>query len=181
MYLVAGLGNPGERYDGTRHNIGFVLVEAIATKGGVAPQWKLKGDAAFVKGSFAGQDVILVKPLSFMNRSGEPIAELLSYFKVPVGQLIVLHDEIDLPFGTIRVKKGGGEAGHNGLKSITAVTGTQDYWRVRFGVGRPPHPSFEVADWVLGRFLEEERVMTPGLVERALLMTEEVLLKNPPS
>ena len=147
MYLIVGLGNPGEKYAHTRHNAGFDVVDAIAEEIGVR-YWKTECGALTGKGSFRGIDVVLAKPQSFMNTSGGPVKQLMSAHKIDPEHLIVIHDELDIDPGTVRVKFGGGHAGHNGLRSICDKTGTRDWFRMRIGVGRPPG-RMDVADYVL--------------------------------
>ncbi len=165
--FFVGLGNPGSEYEHTRHNIGFLLVDRLADEfsvGGGA--WKDKYSASFMDVSIGGERVTLVKPQSYMNRSGEPLQQLMEFFKVPSDEIVVIHDEVDLPYGTVRLKLGGGEGGHNGLKSISSRLGTKQYLRLRLGVGRPPvrqdessgrkYTEQELSSWVLGRFSDEE-------------------------
>lgn len=147
MYLIVGLGNPGEEYAHTRHNAGFDAVDAIAEEIGVR-YWKSEGGALTGKGSWRGIDVVLAKPQSYMNTSGGPVKQLMSAYGVDAAHLVVIHDELDIDPGTIRVKFGGGHAGHNGLRSICDKLGTRDWFRVRCGIGRPPG-RMGVADYVL--------------------------------
>lgn len=147
MFLIAGLGNPGEEYAHTRHNAGFDTVDALAAELGVR-YWKSEGGALTGKATWRGRDVVLAKPQSYMNTSGGPVKQLLSTYKVSPDHLIVVHDELDIDPGTIRVKFGGGHAGHNGLRSICDKLGTRDWFRVRVGIGRPPG-RMPVADYVL--------------------------------
>jgi PTH1 family peptidyl-tRNA hydrolase len=152
--LVVGLGNPGPRYEGNRHNVGFLVADELADRMG----GKFKGRrsvADILEGRLAGKRVALVKPRTFMNLSGGPVAGALKFFKVPLEQLVVVHDELDLPYGTVRLKLGGGENGHNGLRSITKSLGSRDYHRVRFGIGRPPG-RMDPADFVLRDFTATE-------------------------
>ncbi|OLR89981.1 aminoacyl-tRNA hydrolase [Actinokineospora bangkokensis] len=153
--LVVGLGNPGPRYAGNRHNIGFLVADELAAR--VGGKFKAhKSGAEVLEGRLAGQRVVLVKPRSFMNTSGGPVAGAVRFFKVPLDHLAVVHDELDLPFGAIRLKLGGGENGHNGLRSITKSLGSREYHRVRFGIGRPPGRQ-DPADFVLRDFGPVER------------------------
>jgi peptidyl-tRNA hydrolase, PTH1 family len=147
MYLIVGLGNPGEEYADTRHNAGFRAVDAIADKVG-ARYWKTEGGALTAKGAWHDHDVVLAKPQSFMNTSGGPVKQLCGMYGVAPDHLIVIHDELDIPAGTVRVKFGGGHAGHNGLRSICDKLQTRDWFRVRCGIGRPPG-RMPVADFVL--------------------------------
>ena len=193
---IVGLGNPGARYNSSRHNIGFAVVDALRAAS-IAPNGAgadvdcravarpaIAGDlessgwlakAGYSEGSLKIGDWVghLIKPQTFMNRSGEPLAAFLSFRKIPLSQIVVVHDEIDLPFGAVRVKVDGGEGGHNGLRSISATCGGRNYVRVRVGVGKPPvgspllaHPD-GIATWVLGRFSQEEQPFAEELVAKA--------------
>lgn len=155
LTLVVGLGNPGPRYAGNRHNIGFLVADELASRMG--GKFKShRGGADVIEGRLASSRVILAKPRSFMNTSGGPVVATARFFTVRQDKLIVIHDELDLPFGTIRLKLGGGEGGHNGLRSISKSLGTRDYHRVRFGIGRPPG-RMDPADFVLRDFSTVER------------------------
>lgn len=154
--LVVGLGNPGPEYAETRHNVGFRVVELLAARAGGGRFSKHKSNADVLEGRLAGRKVVLAKPRTYMNVSGGPVAGLLRYFSVPAAELVVVHDDLDLGFGVIRLKQGGGEGGHNGLRSISSSVGTRDYLRVRFGIGRPPGRQ-DPADFVLKRFSAVER------------------------
>ena len=147
MFLIAGLGNPGEEYEHTRHNAGFDTVDKIASEIGVR-YWKNECGALTGKGAYHDIDVVLAKPQSYMNTSGGPVKQLMNAYGVSPDHLVVIHDELDIDPGTIRVKFGGGHAGHNGLRSICDKLGTRDWFRVRCGIGRPPG-RMPVADYVL--------------------------------
>jgi PTH1 family peptidyl-tRNA hydrolase len=172
--LVVGLGNPGPKYADTRHNVGFMVVERLAARGGA--RFKAhRGNAADVaEARIAGTRVVLVKPRSYMNLSGGPVASVVRYYRVPVDRLVVVHDDIDLAFGAIRVKRGGGEGGHNGLRSISQSLNTKDYLRVRFGIGRPPGRQ-DPADFVLRRFSAAERAEVDLAVELCADAVEALL------
>ena len=164
-WLVAGLGNPGPGYAGNRHNAGFMVADLLAAR--MAVRFRAgKYQAAAADGWLAGRPVTLAKPMTFMNESGGPVAGLASYYRLPLSQLVVIHDELDLPFGTIRLKLGGGDNGHNGLRSLTTSLGSRDYYRVRFGIGRPPG-RMDPAVFVLRDFSAAERKELPLLVDRA--------------
>lgn len=164
-FLVVGLGNPGPAYVGNRHNIGAMTVDALAGRlGGRFRSHKAGADIC--DGTLAGDSVVLAKPRSFMNLSGGPTAGLARFFKIEPDQLIVLHDELDITAGQVRVKQGGGEGGHNGLRSISAALGSKDYLRVRVGIGRPPG-RMDAADFVLRDFSSAERKELPLLLELA--------------
>lgn len=172
-WLVAGLGNPGPGYADNRHNAGFMVADLLAIRMGVRFRAG-KYQAAVADGRLAGQPVTLAKPMTFMNASGGPVAGLASYYRLPPGQLVVIHDELDLPFGAIRLKLGGGDNGHNGLRSLTSSLGSRDYYRVRFGIGRPPG-RMDPAMFVLRDFSAAERKELPLLVERAADAVEALL------
>lgn len=178
--LIVGLGNPGPTYAGTRHNVGAMIVDVLASRLNVPlKSHKAGADVATARLSIGGPAVILAKPRSYMNVSGGPTAALTRFYSVIPDQLIVAHDELDLPFGTIRVKQGGGEGGHNGLKSISSAIGTKDYLRLRFGIGRPPG-RMNPADYVLRSFASAERSELGVLLELAadaaeLLITEGLI------
>jgi peptidyl-tRNA hydrolase, PTH1 family len=150
MYLILGLGNPGKRYQYTRHNIGFMVLEKIAARWEVDLKQK-SFDALWNRGKIAGINVLLAMPQTYMNLSGNAASKLLAYFKVDISNLIVIHDDLDLPFGKLRLKTGGGDAGHKGLKSITTCLGSADFMRVRIGIGKPSD-WIPVEDYVLQRF-----------------------------
>jgi PTH1 family peptidyl-tRNA hydrolase len=153
--LLAGLGNPGLQYAGNRHNVGFMVLDELAAR--VGGKFKAhKSGAEVLEGRLAGQRVILAKPRSFMNLSGGPVAGAARFYKVPATGVVVVHDELDLPFGALKLKLGGGDNGHNGLRSISKSLGTKDYYRVRFGIGRPPGRQ-DPADYVLKDFSTVER------------------------
>ena len=161
-YLVVGLGNPGAQYAATRHNIGQLVVELLAARFGV-PFKKLRGVNAVVAEARLGAPsatggalrIVLAIPGTYMNQTGGPVSALARYFSVPPAQVVAIHDDVDLPFDSVRLKLGGGEGGHNGLRDITKALGTKDYLRVRMGVGRPPG-SQQTADFVLSRFTGKE-------------------------
>ena len=170
--LVVGLGNPGPRYAGTRHNAGFLVVDLLAERmGGRFPR---RGLCDVMEGRLAGAPVVLAKPRAYMNESGGPIVAVSRFYKVPVDRLTVVHDDLDLPFGTLRVKRGGGDGGHNGLRSATAALGSREYARVRFGIGRPPGRQ-DPADYVLRDFSAAERKDLGYLVDRAADAVEALL------
>jgi PTH1 family peptidyl-tRNA hydrolase len=175
-WLIAGLGNPGPEYAGNRHNAGFMVADLLAERTGA----RFKRDrsrAAVAAGRLAGFPVTLAKPLSFMNLSGRPVAALRSFYKIPPERIVVIHDELDLPFGTLRLKQGGGDNGHNGLRSVTAALGTRDYFRVRVGIGRPPG-RMDAADYVLHDFSAAERKLLPEVLERSADAAEALLRRG---
>jgi PTH1 family peptidyl-tRNA hydrolase len=164
-WLVVGLGNPGSTYAGTRHNAGYLVLDLLAERtGGRLRSHKSRTDTARVW--LAGAAVVLGRSRSYMNTSGPPVAALRAFFKVDTSRMIVVHDELDIPFGAVRAKRGGGDNGHNGLRSLTAALGTREYLRVRFGIGRPPG-RMDPADFVLRDFTPAERRELPLFVDRA--------------
>jgi PTH1 family peptidyl-tRNA hydrolase len=167
MLLVVGLGNPGREYASHRHNVGFMAVDALAERVR-AEGFRDKFSGRYARAEIAGQEAILLEPQTFMNRSGDCVQPLMAFFKIAPSELIVLHDELDIPFGEVRLKMGGGHAGHNGLRSIMERAGGGDFGRVRLGIGRPP-PEFrgEVADFVLSSFDGAERPALPDLIKKA--------------
>ncbi|MBR57145.1 MAG: aminoacyl-tRNA hydrolase [Myxococcales bacterium] len=152
--LIVGLGNPGPEYAETRHNIGFMVLDELADR--IGAQWSQGRRFAHTRGRFSGRVVTLLKPFTFMNRSGEVVADRARFFQLDVDDVLVVHDDLDLPFGSIRVKKGGGLAGHNGLKSIAERMGSRDFGRIRVGIGRPEH-SGQVRSFVLEAFAPTEK------------------------
>jgi len=172
-WLIAGLGNPGPDYAGNRHNAGFMVADVLAGRMGARFR-AAKFQAAAADGKLAGLAVTLAKPLTFMNLSGGPVAGLCRYWKVPPDRLVVIHDELDIPFGALRLKLGGGDNGHNGLRSVSSSMGTRDYYRVRFGIGRPPG-RMDPAAYVLRDFAAAERKELPLLLERAADAVEALL------
>lgn len=163
--MIAGLGNPGNTYSQTRHNIGFLVLEAIAASASLDFN-KNRYDALHTRGKIAGKDVFLVKPQSYMNRSGFPIQKLSSYFKIQAPDLIVVHDEMDLEFGKLKIVKSRGHGGHNGVRSIINELGRKDFIRVRVGVGHPGQGR-NVTGHVLGGFTPDENAGLDDLVQRA--------------
>ena len=175
-WLIAGLGNPGSEYEGNRHNCGFMVADVLADRIGA----RFKRDrsrARVAAGRLAGYPVTLAKPQTFMNASGRPVAALRTFYKIPVEHIVVIHDELDIPFGTIRIKQGGGDNGHNGLRSVTAALGTRDYLRVRVGIGRPPG-RMDPADYVLHDFSAAERKALPEVLERSADAVEVLLQRG---
>jgi peptidyl-tRNA hydrolase, PTH1 family len=162
MRLLVGLGNPGTRYAGNRHNIGFMAVEAIARRHGFSP-WRRRFQGVATEGTLAGEKVLLLLPGTFMNESGLAVAEAAHFYKIGMDDIVVFHDEIDLPPAKVRVKTGGGIAGHNGLRSISSHVGN-DYRRVRIGVGHPGVKEL-VHNYVLGDFAKAERPWVEALCD----------------
>ncbi|MFC3960519.1 MULTISPECIES: aminoacyl-tRNA hydrolase [Nocardia] len=172
--LVAGLGNPGPEYERTRHNVGFLVADVLAERVGGRFAVHKKSGADLLQARLDGRQVLVAKPRSFMNVSGRPVAALARFFSVPPTEVVVVHDELDLPFGAIRIKRGGGEGGHNGLRSVSSALTTKEYLRVRIGIGRPPGRQ-DPADFVLKPFAAPERKEVPVIVEQAADAVELLL------
>ncbi len=178
-FLVVGLGNPGPSYAGNRHNVGAMVLDELAARAGVklSPGKGKRARTLIGEGRLAGRRVVLARPTSYMNESGGPVRGLLDYHSIPPTDLVVLHDELDIPFASVRLKRGGGEGGHNGLRSISRSTGTKDYLRVRVGIGRPPGRQ-DPADFVLKDFSATERKELDLLVTEAADAAEELLAQG---
>jgi peptidyl-tRNA hydrolase, PTH1 family len=175
-HLIVGLGNPGPRYAGTRHNIGFEVVGLLAQRMG--GKFKAhKGRCDVVEGRLGDASVVLAKPKAYMNISGGPVVSIARFYKVPVERITVVHDELDLPFGSLRLKRGGGDGGHNGLRSISAALGNREHARVRFGIGRPPGQQ-DPADFVLRDFASAQRKELPFLIDRAADAVEVLIAQG---
>lgn len=183
-WLVVGLGNPGARYAATRHNVGQVVLDLLAERAGArfarhgrAQAVVAEGRLGTQAGGAPGPRVVLAKPTTYMNVSGGPVSGLANYFGIAPDHVLVVHDEVDIPFDTIKLKAGGGEGGHNGLRDITKALGSKDYVRVRVGVGRPPG-RVDTADHVLKEFSATERKTLPILVDDAADAVEMVLTEG---
>lgn len=174
--VVVGLGNPGPDYAGNRHNVGAMVVAGIATQASAGLKRGRAKLARVVSGSarLAGQRVVLATLTTYMNESGQAVRPLLAYFKVDPTSLIVIHDELDLPFGVVRIKQGGGDNGHNGLRSVTQAVGSRDYVRIRIGIGRPIGRQ-PPADFVLRDFSAAERVQLPGILDEGAAAVELIV------
>lgn len=177
MFIIAGLGNPKKEYDNTRHNIGFAVIDALADKYNISVK-SIRSRALTGRGMIAGQKVILVKPLTFMNASGESIAPLADYYKADAEkELVVISDDISLPPGQIRIRKKGSAGGHNGLKSIIQHLGSENFQRIRVGVGEKPG-GYDLADYVLGHFSKEERPLMEEGILKTVQAVEMILQKD---
>ena len=175
-WLVAGLGNPGQQYAANRHNAGFMVADVLAAR--IGARFKRHRSRAHVaEGRLGGVPVTLAKPQCFMNLSGGPVAALSVFYKIPPERIVAVHDELDIPFGVIRLKLGGGDNGHNGLRSVTAALGTRDYYRARLGIGRPPG-RMDAADYVLHDFSSTERSEVPLLISDAADAVERLVAQG---
>ena len=169
--LVVGLGNPGPQYAKTRHNVGFMVADLLAGRIGAAFKVHKRSGAEVLTGRLAHRPVVLAKPRTFMNESGRQVGPLAKFYSVSPADVVVIHDDLDLDFGLIRLKTGGGEGGHNGLRSVANALGTKDFQRVRIGIGRPPGRK-DPAAFVLEPFTAAERADVPALCEQAADATE---------
>mgnify|MGYP000097270769 CR=1 FL=1 len=178
-WLVVGLGNPGREYARNRHNVGFMVADLLAGRLGVRLSRHRRAAAESGEGrlGLGGPKLVLAKPLTYMNLSGGPVAALAKFYKVPVEQIVTVHDELDIDYGRLRVKQGGGEGGHNGLRSMSRSLGSKEYLRVRFGIGRPPGRQ-DPADYVLSDFSTTERKELDFLVDRAADLVEAVVVRG---
>ena len=171
--LVVGLGNPGPKYESTRHNIGFMALDRLAARSLLRVETaKFKG--AFATGTLSGQDVAYLKPQTFMNLSGDSVQRAASFFDVAAESIIVVHDELDLPCGTVRLKQGGGHGGHNGLRDLIQKLGSREFVRVRMGIDRPPGRG-DVTGWVLGPFAKREEPLRDEMIEVACDAVEAIV------
>ena len=173
MHIVVGLGNPGTRYDRTRHNIGFDVLAGLADRNDVTLKDK-RFKALSGKGQVAGESAVLVMPQTFMNLSGDSVGPMAGFYKVTRELVVVIHDDLDLPFGVVKVKAGGGHGGHNGLRDLTKKLGGADFSRVRVGIGRPTSPQ-DPKSWVLARWTPEETKTLEVVRDRAADCVEAVL------
>ena len=162
MWLIVGLGNPGDKYKNNRHNIGFMAVDSIADDKQASFKSKFQGEIAEIR--VGGDKVILLKPQTYMNESGRSVGAAAKFYKIPPKNIIVLHDELDIKAGEIRMKCGGGNAGHNGLKSMQAHLGTADFWRIRMGIGRPENKN-QVSNYVLSDFAKAESQIVEDMID----------------
>jgi PTH1 family peptidyl-tRNA hydrolase len=178
-FLIVGLGNPGPGYAGNRHNVGAMVLDELAVRAGIrlSPGKGARARAVAGEGRLAGRRVVLARPLTYMNESGGPVRGLLDYHHLPAEDLVVIHDELDIPFSAVRLKRGGGEGGHNGLRSVSRSTGTKDYLRVRVGIGRPPGRQ-EAASFVLKDFSAVERKELDLLIAEAADALEALLARG---
>ncbi|MEN8170578.1 MAG: aminoacyl-tRNA hydrolase [Pseudomonadota bacterium] len=167
IQLIVGLGNPGQQYERTRHNAGFWFVDAIARTYGINLKSENKFHGEVGKGRIDGEEVWLLKPMTFMNKSGQGIAALARFYKIDTESILIAHDELDLDPGTVRLKKGGGHGGHNGLRDTVAQLGTKEFQRLRLGIGHPGHAS-QVSGYVLGKAPAIDQALTEGAVDKAL-------------
>jgi PTH1 family peptidyl-tRNA hydrolase len=176
LRLVVGLGNPGARYAATRHNIGFRVVDRLSAEFAIDLSHEKFG-AVFGRGRIEGHDIILAEPVTFMNRSGPPVRSLADFFRISVQEMLVIHDDIDLEYGRLKIKEKGGHGGHNGLRSVISAFGGGDFTRLRVGIGRSGAGA-QVADFVLDQFTREEAAELPGIIQRSRDAVVTILCKG---
>jgi len=175
MKLIVGLGNPTKEYENTRHNVGFMVMDRLADVLNVSISTsKFKGE--YTKFKYHGEDVVLLKPMTYMNNSGESVSQIMKYFKIDVEDLLVIYDDMDMPVGKLRLRQSGSAGGHNGVKSIIAHVGTQSFKRIRIGIDK--HPRIKVVDYVLGHFNKDERPLIDEGIENAIKAIELYLDKD---
>ncbi|MDR2338249.1 MAG: aminoacyl-tRNA hydrolase [Deltaproteobacteria bacterium] len=167
MFAIIGLGNPGQKYQNTRHNVGFAVVDMFCANSGLLDKFQEKFGCLYLKVNIVGQTGILVKPQKFMNLSGQAVQPLLNFFKVQAAEVIVVHDDLDLALGQLRVRKGGSSGGHKGVQDLINILGSNDFCRVRVGVGKPDKQEMDTVSWVLSSFQVEEQVKIREAIEKA--------------
>ncbi|MBQ2677250.1 MAG: aminoacyl-tRNA hydrolase [Clostridia bacterium] len=165
-FLIVGLGNPGDKYDLTRHNIGFMTIDYMADKLGVKLN-KLKFKALYNTVDVNGKKLLLAKPQTFMNNSGESVRDIASFYKIPPEKTLIIFDDISLEPGLMRIRRKGSDGGHNGIKNIIYLTGVDTYPRIKMGVGAKPHPDYDLADWVLSKFKKDDITKVEDAVKKA--------------
>ena len=173
-WLLVCLGNPGDKYENTRHNVGYMVADQVADRANV-PIQKLKYKALTNTVTIGGQKVLIMKPITYMNLSGEAVRQAVDFFKVPADHVLVVSDDTALAVGRLRIRKGGSAGGHNGLKNIILHLGTDQFPRLRLGVGEKPHPDYDMADWVLGKFQGEDKKAMDAAVKKAADAIECIL------
>ena len=176
MWLLVGLGNPGNKHEGNRHNIGFMTADALADDNNF-PAYKSKFNGEYTEGRFANEKIMILKPMTYMNESGQSVGKVAKFYKIPPEKIIVFYDELDLPPGKVKVKQGGGTGGHNGIKSIDAHLGNKNYWRVRMGIGHPGDKN-RVSGYVLSDFSKEEQKWLPDFIDTVVRFSDNLVQGN---
>lgn len=176
-YLVAGLGNPGREYENTRHNAGFVAADMLSDKFNISVS-KSKFDALYGDGTIAGARVLVVKPQTYMNLSGTAVQKLSAFYKIPVDKIIIMHDDVSLDVGKIRIRRKGSAGGQKGLANIIQMLGTEEIPRIKIGVGAKPHPDYDMKDWVLGKIPPEQENDFKAACLNAVKAVEEIIARG---
>lgn len=176
-YLIVGLGNPGREYENTRHNAGFVAADIVSDKFNIGFS-KNKFDAIFGDGTIAGERVLLVKPQTFMNLSGQAVQKLSAFYKIPTNKIIIMHDDVSLDVGKIRIRRKGSAGGQKGLANIIQMMGSEEIPRIKIGVGAKPHPDYDMKDWVLGKIPAEQQTDFKTACENAAKAVEEIIARG---
>ncbi len=172
--LIVGLGNPGQKYEKTRHNVGFLFIDTLAENQNLTLKDNNKFYGLAAKGSLFGHSVWLLKPQTYMNLSGKSVASILNFYKIKIDETLVVYDELDLPAGTAKLKKGGGHGGHNGLRDIIAATGSKEFYRLRLGIGHPGDKS-KVVSWVLNRASTEDEISIVHCLDKSIAILPDLL------
>lgn len=170
-YIICGLGNPGTQYEGTRHNIGFMTIDTLCSKYKLDCK-KLKFKSLICDAMISGKRCLIMKPTTFMNNSGEAVTEAMSFYKIPPERTIIVFDDISLEPGKLRIRRKGSDGGHNGIKSIILLSGSDMFPRIKMGVGAKPHPDYNLADWVLGHFRKEQAEVLESAMDNAVSAIE---------
>ena len=177
-WLIVGLGNPGSKYWNTRHNVGYAALDALAEDLHISVS-RVKFQGMYGQGTMGGQKVVLLKPTTYMNLSGQSVASCARFYKIPPERILVMSDDVSLEPGRLRIRKNGSAGGHNGLKSIISSLGSQEFPRVKIGVGEKPHPDYDLADWVLSTFPYDQREMMAETYQKAARAAKTLILEGP--
>ncbi|MBR5011081.1 MAG: aminoacyl-tRNA hydrolase [Clostridia bacterium] len=173
-FMIVGLGNPGKEYEGTRHNAGFIAADAIISSLGGSGE-KLKSKALICECKADNKRILVVKPQTYMNLSGQAVRDVAKFYKIPNDKIIVIFDDISLDVGKIRIRRNGSHGGHNGMKNISECMSTNDIMRIKIGVGKKPHPEYDLKDWVLSRFKNDEKASLEAATEKTVLAVREII------
>ncbi len=176
-WMVVGLGNPGIQYEATRHNVGFMAVDLLAENNGCA-NWKLKNEALTCEYRMGNKRILLVKPQTYMNNSGRAVQKISAFYKIPADKMIIMFDDVSLDVGNIRMRRKGSHGGHNGMRDIIELLGHEDIMRIKIGVGAKPHPDYDLADWVLGKFPKAQEKSLKEALTKAVSAVEEIIARG---